>query len=243
LKTEVQKLQNELAELKNVTLPEALEAKALQISDALKAAPAPATPSSDASTKSSAGDWVAEIPYEQPPYARIGNLGWDAEPSVLLPRAKEVLEKCGIQPSDYKCLSAVREKGSVVGLTFTSPARLQQAKREVAALNHTCAGMTKPVWLNVEKSRAELAPARLIHRATDMLTEVESTKPDPKAVEKILNGKQIKIDHKMIAWSFQGRLQWSKVGRRTLHRGRAQSSQGLRRKLRKCTADAEMPSN
>ena len=69
--------------------------------------------------------------------------------------------------------------------------------------------MQKDVWLDVEKSSAELAPAMLIHRASDMLIEIETSNPGGGNIAKIMNGKQIKLDRQLLAWSFHGELRWA----------------------------------
>ena len=160
--------------------------------------------------RSSGNDWLDDIIPENRRYARIGNLGWDAESDVLLPRAKEMLEKAGIPATDYDCMSAVRTKGSVVSLTFKEASKLQDARRQMRCIGHTYEGLNGAVWLDVEKSRRELAPARLIHKATDMITDLEAAREDKKPVEKIMNGKQIKVGGILAAWSFRGALQVSR---------------------------------
>jgi len=156
-------------------------------------------------------DWLHGIPESERKYARIGNLGWDEQSPTLIKRAKELLEKIGVQADEYSCLSAVRNPGSLVGLTFKSADRLQEAKRAVRALCATAPGAKNPMWLDIEKSRKELAPARLIHRAFDMVTELEGARPDGKTdIEKKMNGKQIKVGGTtLVCWSFHGQLQWS----------------------------------
>ena len=54
-----------------------------------------------------------KIPFESRVVARIGNLGWDDSREVILTRAREALEKAGINPSDYVGLCATRDKGSL----------------------------------------------------------------------------------------------------------------------------------
>ena len=155
-------------------------------------------------------DWLGQIPHEQRPYARIGNLGWDSDSATVLKNAKAALEKIGIASEEYSCLSAIREKGSIASLTFKDPNRLQEAKRLMRASEFCASGVEKEVWLDVEKSRTELKPARLIHRAAEILEEFEGEQSSPQPITKIMNGKQIGMNTKLLAWSQNGQSQWAR---------------------------------
>ncbi len=98
-------------------------------------------------------------------------------------------------------------------MTFDTSELLQEAKRKVRHAEITLDICTKPVWLDIEKTRTELRPARIIHRATEMLEEIESLKVEKITIEKFINGKQIKSQGKMLAWSFHGALQYSAYAR------------------------------
>ena len=171
----------------------------------------PGFPPAAGSSRSSGGH-LDEIPPEKRPYARIGNLGWDPDSQLLLTRATDVLEQAGVEKKDYSCLAAVRTKGSIVSLTFQDPRKLQDAKRRIRTLGIKQDGLDKPVWLDVEKSFQELKPARVINRAHDLIEDLESRRDDPQAVEKIMNGKQINLGGKIVAWSFRGALTWANIG-------------------------------
>ena len=60
----------------------------------------------------------------------------------------------------------------------------------------------------MEKSQAELAPARLIHRAKDMIMKIGNILDNLGNVSKIRHGNQIKLNGSLLAWSFRGELRW-----------------------------------
>ena len=155
-------------------------------------------------------DWLGQTPHEQRTYGRIGNLGWDSESATILKNAKAALQKIGIGEDEYSCLSAVRDKGSIASLTFKNPQRLQEAKRLMRAEKFRVQGIEKEVWVDVEKSRAELKPARLIHRITEILEEYEGARESPQPITKVMNGKQVKMGGELLAWSQHGQLQWGR---------------------------------
>lgn len=143
----------------------------------------------------------------------IRNLGWDLSAKEQLKRAKEILEKAGMDASRYSCLPAPRAPGSRCELTFKEAAELQDAKRVVRVMDHKLPGSEKPVWVDVEKTRAELKPAKLIPRAADLLTEFDRLRTDGGTIDKVLNGNQSKRNNKVVAWTYHGSLQWGKAGR------------------------------
>jgi hypothetical protein len=164
-------------------------------------------------------DWLGSIPPQQRVYARIDSLGFDTDGETLLVRAKEMLQKCDVKPDEYSCLAVVRDPGSLVSVTFNEASRLQEVRRKMQVLQHEYQGIRGAVWLDVEQSKAERKPARIIHRAAEMLTDVEGGRQDKHEVQKIMNGKQIKVVGtngigKLMAFSFRGTLEWSVYGQR-----------------------------
>ena len=57
----------------------------------------------------------------------LGSMGWDDEASVLLPRAREVLKKVGLENEkiDYDMLHVKRDPGAVVLLRVLPPHSVQ----------------------------------------------------------------------------------------------------------------------
>eukprot|EP00973_Karenia_brevis_P088935 12334870-Karenia_brevis.AAC.1 len=85
---------------------------------------------------------------------------------------------------------------------FKQPAHIATSKTRVPVLQKCllkdCVDVPEAkkhdvVWLDRAKTRQELRPARLIHRIGDYLADVECEKNSSLNVEKIMNGKYIKV--------------------------------------------------
>jgi hypothetical protein len=160
----------------------------------------------------------ASTPFDQRVVARMGNLGWDSSKEVVITRAKEVLEKAGIKPSDYVGLTAsFRQKGSAAELCFGTPGLLQKAKFAVSDLEESYRTDKAPVWLNVKKDREEMRPARVVHRITDLMEEAESGREDRLEVEKVMNGKKVLLgpqgSQRIAGYSNKGVWVWTQFSR------------------------------
>ena len=167
--------------------------------------------SSPASSASHGGPGQ-RVPYEKRVLAKIGNLGWNDKPDVILARAREVLQAAEIPDTDFSGLSAPRREGSQAELCFKSPEVLQKARLHVRALRKSfdTTPNGKTVWLDVLKDRAELRPARIVHRAFDMIEEMEAKMQPPLKLEKRLDGKYIKAEgNKRIGFVAGGQWHWS----------------------------------
>jgi hypothetical protein len=221
MKHEIVVLQGEIRLLKDKapdSMPDGGEFQTLReevagLRTSLQSQPAPALSRGAASHD----DWLGSIPPQQRVYARIGSLGFDTDGEILLERANEMLLKCDVKPEEYSCLAVVRNPGSAVSLTFNVADRLQEVRRKMQVLQHKYQGIRGTVWLDVEQSKAERKPARLIHRAAEILTDIEGGREDKLEVQKVMNGKQVKVVPqngigKLVAFSFRGTLEWSVYG-------------------------------
>ena len=56
----------------------------------------------------------------------------------------------------------------------------------------------------------EKRPARLIHRAAEIMTEFEQEQTEPLTIEKQINGKRILLNGKMVAWTLSGNISFSR---------------------------------
>ena len=151
------------------------------------------------------------VPYDERTIARMGNLGWNDPPEVILQRAREVLGETGFSFENYDNLTAVsRKAGSCAELKFPSAAKLKEARLAVQALNKSYVS-EKWVWLDAKKEFHELRPARLVHRIYDVLVELESTREDKLKVEKVLNGKFVKLGDRRAGYTLHGQWKWTGV--------------------------------
>ena len=149
------------------------------------------------------------VPYEERVVARIGNLGWNEKGDIIAQRAQQVLHEAGIQLTDFRSLTAVSvNAGSSAELIFHAPAALTAARLAVKALNKSFVD-NKFVWLDAKKERRELRPSRLVHRIADVLDDLEHSRPDTQPVEKILNGKFVKVAGQRAGFSYHGAWKWT----------------------------------
>ena len=65
---------------------------------------------------------------------------------------------------------------------------LTAARLKIKKAGHKFEGQKMSVWLDVKKTRAELKPARLTHRAAECLTHIASSKEHKPAITKISSG-------------------------------------------------------
>ena len=150
-------------------------------------------------------------PYELRTIAVIGNLGWDSPSSELMDRAKKVLADAGVSGETYSNLCAITfkgDKGSSVQLCFQNPSLLQHASLAVRALRQSFSE-ERFVYLDVRKEQAERRPARVVSRMADFMADVEAGMEPPLAIEKVMNGKFVKVGGKRIGFTFKGEWKWT----------------------------------
>ena len=134
---------------------------------------------------------------------------YEMSKTLVEAEARKCLEQAGVNMGFFKWLHAVHDKGSWVLLTFVSPEALQTARQAVSASTFTFGG--RKLWCDAAKTRAELLPARLVHRCATALTDTESSREegDRLSVEKIMKGKQMKLGGKVAAFTLKGELFWT----------------------------------
>lgn len=144
-------LKNDIDELRRkVELGEAARASA-------EAAPQPSTPQ-PARPSTAQDDQDLSL-------GRLGNLGWDTEETELSRRSAEVLDAAQIPKENVAWTSPLTGRGgtgSAVQVKFVTPAKLQLAKARIRDLKKSYEE-SRYVWLDIQKSREQLRPARMIH--------------------------------------------------------------------------------
>ena len=153
----------------------------------------------------------ATPPYENRTLARIGNLGWDSTPELLKERFAEIMTLVNILPAEYDIPVAPHRGGSHVDVQFASSEILQRGKLRAMNLNKSYMGpegiRPRYVWIDARKTRDEMRPARLTHRAHKFLETIIGTKFQGTAVEKDIMGKRVKVANKVVCFSLRGELQ------------------------------------
>lgn len=215
----VQKVVNSTAEMRseleatNKRLAE-LEKKlrAKEVEDAVRAAQAPASSAQAAGSHSHDANRETKWRQQQQPqtkvqrpvpqprpssepclWDRVGNLGWDMPAQELQDRLDKALNDGGIDPDTITTSHAVvgRDgRGSAAEIQFKTEANLQTAKGKMRNSRQSIVP-GKSIWLDVKKTCEELAPARAIHRAFDILTDIESRREDCAMLDKNVGGKLI----------------------------------------------------
>ena len=154
-----------------------------------------------------------DVPYEQRTVAKIGNFVYDTPGNEMTSFAASKLAEIGFTADHYKHLHSPHEKGSWLLLTFASPKLLQDARMAFQARSFT--HNDRKIWLDAAKTRAELKPARIIHRAFTALSEEEKELDEPKELEKNLRGKQIKLKggNTVLAYTLNSELKWTNAAK------------------------------
>ena len=102
-------------------------------------------------------------------------------------------------------------------LEFSSHGHMQQARAMVAEANLSYGevnGIKLVVFLDAAKTRSELRPSFLTHRAYDVIGDVEVSKQPPGILEKDMRGKTIKLKlgdnaATRLVYSLAGVWQWT----------------------------------
>ena len=195
---------------------QALEAKNVDIEkqlQELKESPGSAsTASTSASPANNTDDSATNthFPYESRTQATIGGFQWNTSGSELTRKAIDLLQTAGVSSEDYKHLHAARDPGSTVILIFSSPSKLQEARIAVRCANYKDG--QRFLWLDASKTCDELRPARLVHRAATALEDLESkfNVGDRQKIDKVMNGKQVKVGGIVMGYTHHGSWKWIK---------------------------------
>lgn len=139
-------------------------------------------------------------------HARLGNVGWDMPSDVLLNRATDILRDLGVVDTVVSMAASVSKAGvgSSVEILFDSPSSLQAAKFKLKT--KVTQVEERRVWLDIKKSRSELRPARLIHRAAELLQQFEAERVDAKPIDKNAGAKHIDIGGNRAFFSLRSEL-------------------------------------
>ena len=120
--------------------------------------------------------------------ARMGSLGWDTAGALLLERAKTVLTAAGVAEECIVARDAAvgrNDKGSSVVLIFTTATELAIAKVKVGGAKQRFVEDGAYVWLDLQKSRAELRPGRMQRK---MMVEMKAYL-EKKSIRGVLEGR------------------------------------------------------
>lgn len=148
--------------------------------------------------------------------ARIGGLGWDSTPEDLHRAATEVLTEAGILPNAHGAVAAVLNRagrGSSAETVFTNDGSLQTARIAVRALRKELVP-GRYVWLDAARTRAELRPIRALHRAADILQDVEAARPDRLPITRDAGARAVSAGGQRVFQVARDQLIWTPAGAR-----------------------------
>ena len=163
--------------------------------------------SNSASVSHTAPNANSDVPYELRTVAKIGGFEYDTPSKDMVTFASEKLAEAGVSSETFRHLHCPFQKGSWLLLTFTSPSALQDAR--MALQSKAFLHNDRKIWLDAAKTRSELKPARIIHRAFTALSEQEKELTDPSVLEKNMKGKQIKMGKTVLAFTLNSELKWT----------------------------------
>lgn len=149
--------------------------------------------------------------------ARMGNLGWDTPDTQLIERARTVLQTARVEESAYTELVPATGRagtGSSVQIAFVSAERLQRARMAVRAAGVSFGGGRR-AWLDVQKTRDELRPARAVHRIAECLEEFEAEKPEEQRarIVKEMATKSVRAEAQRMCIFRSNGVAWTPAGR------------------------------
>lgn len=146
--------------------------------------------------------------------ARIASLGWDTEESVLIERARSVLEAAQVQSADILGLSAAVGRtrlGSVCEAVFASKAALSGAKVVVRGLRREYV-QGRAVWLDHRQTPAEPKAVKAVHKVADMIKEMEGGREPPMQVTKDLSTRRVMVSGRRVLFIADGQVRWTRDG-------------------------------
>lgn len=110
-----------------------------------------------------------DIPVERRTLARMGGIGWDTPSEELQRRAEEVLQLAKVEhlTVEVALVTGRSGDGSTAQVLFVSPEGLMQAKMAIKRLNKRYDDVRREVWLDVQKTAAELRPGRLVMKVAE----------------------------------------------------------------------------
>lgn len=152
------------------------------------------------------------IPHELRCHAVIGGLGYDTPAETLIERAKQLLTEARIPAESYYDIKAMREgPGSMCEMYFKEAGMLTKAKWAVSTLKK-CVHGNKPAWLDAKKTKQELRPARMVHRACEVLQSYEDSKIHKAVLSKNMIDKKVLRNGVAVGASRYGKWMWTEEG-------------------------------
>lgn len=126
-------------------------------------------------------------------------------------RCADVLQAANVPPDNIVWSSPLvgrGGRGSACQVQFRSPGALQLAKAKIRELKNSYEE-GRNVWLDIQKSRDQLRPSRMTHRACEVIEDFERARPDAMTVEKLLASKTIKVGGNRVAFVLDNTIRFT----------------------------------
>ena len=162
------------------------------------------------------------VPWELRTAAIIGSLGWDVPDLDLLAAARDVLQRAGVDGATWEAVHPGCRpggKGSTVTLLFKDPNDLSIARAKVRALACRRTGARSAVWLDAQKTRAELRPSRQMRALVEATKTVLGTKAGEQEVTRDDRVRTVSINGVASAFLKHSSLVWTTAGCALLDEG------------------------
>ena len=138
---------------------------------------------------------LESVPRNQRRGGTMGNLGEPASKDALLERAKKAMTDVNFDHARFvsEMIVIAPYKLAMLNIVFDKPERISELRELLYKANIKFPGAQGAVWVNIQTSRKERQPSRMINRAADFLTMLEEEKDPPVLFEKKHREKQIWI--------------------------------------------------
>ncbi|CAK0828366.1 unnamed protein product, partial [Prorocentrum cordatum] len=151
---------------------------------------------------------MAEVPYEMRKVCICGGLGWDTPPETLQERCRQVLREAGLEDK-VETVAATRDiPGSTCEVVLRDAGTMGPARLRVKALGKTFVA-NKKVWFDAKRSRAENAPARMMHKAKEYLEAAATRDRAVVTLTTETKFKQVKANEIVIGYASDAAWAWT----------------------------------
>ena len=123
---------------------------------------------------------IEEVPHARRCTGTVGNIGDPASAAELISRLKVVMRELGYN-HEQKCVgyTIIADSLAMLTINFDKPESIKELRELLFANKKILRGASKPLWCNVQSSRRERQPARILARAEAQLPLLEEDRENP----------------------------------------------------------------
>ena len=129
---------------------------------------------------------IEEVPHGRRCTGTVGNIGDPAPAAELISRLKVVMRELGFN-HEQKCVgyTVIADSLAMLTVNFDKPESIKELRELLFASKKTLRGAAKPLWCNVQSSRRERQPARMLARAQAQLPLLEEDRENREGSEDV----------------------------------------------------------